>query len=95
MKDNITSLQDALSAMFKDLNLDEKMAEKRIQEKWEELAGKTVAKYTGEIKLIKGKLYLEVQIAPLRQEILYSKIVLTERINQFLGSHLVNDIIIK
>jgi predicted nucleic acid-binding Zn ribbon protein len=81
---NSLTIGEALDQMIKDLKLRPKMDEVRIQEEWERIMGKTIAKYTKEIKLMGGKLYLKVESAPLKQELLYSR----ERIIEMLDKEL-------
>jgi predicted nucleic acid-binding Zn ribbon protein len=67
----------------------------RIEEVWEELMGKTIAKYTDKIQIINHTLYISSSVAPLKNELLYQKEKIIERINEALGEKLVKDVVIK
>lgn len=91
---NSLTLGQALDQMISELKLKPKMDEVRIQEDWERLMGKSIAKYTKEIKLMGGKLYLKIESAPLKQELIYSRDKIAEIINKELGSTVINEVVI-
>ena len=57
--------------------------------------GKTIAKYTDKIQLINQTLYITSSVAPLKNELLYQKDKIIERINDALGEKLVKDVVVK
>jgi hypothetical protein len=57
--------------------------------------GKTVARYTEKIKIVNKTLYITTTVAPLKQELLYQKETIKQRVNEALGSGVVTEIIVQ
>ena len=72
-----------------------RMTEVRIQENWEQLMGKTISRYTQHIQLVDGKLIITSNVAPLKQELNYSKDRIIQLVNEMLGEKAVREVIIK
>lgn len=89
------SLGDALRDYLRHSPFRDKMNEYRIQNLWEKMMGKTIAHYTDSIKLIQNRLIITTSAAPLKQELSYSKEKIKERMNEALGEHIIEDVIIK
>jgi len=62
---------------------------------WEEIMGKTIAKYTEKIQIINNTLYISTTVAPLKNELLYQKDQIIQRVNEALGEQLVKEVVIK
>ena len=67
----------------------------QIEEVWEQMMGKTVARYTDRISIHGQTLYIETAIAPLRQELLFQKQTIIQRVNEALGEVVVKEIVIR
>jgi hypothetical protein len=89
------SLQDAIQQFLQKSRLKTGIQALRIEEVWEELMGKTIAKYTDKIQIINHTLYISSSVAPLKNELLYQKEKIIERINEALGEKVVKDVVIK
>jgi predicted ATP-grasp superfamily ATP-dependent carboligase len=89
------SLQDALKQFLQKSKLKNGIQALRIEDVWEEVMGKTVAKYTDKIQLINATLFITTSVAPLKNEMLYQKEKIIERVNEVLGEKLVKEVIIK
>lgn len=94
MRYNETTLKDALNAFVEAHGLKEKLLETELRQKWETIAGQTIARYTKKLYVKKKKLYLEVLTPVIKQEITYSKSTFIEIINKEIGKDFVTDIII-
>jgi predicted nucleic acid-binding Zn ribbon protein len=92
-KNNVT-LKQALDSMVKDLRLKSGIDEIRVQEEWHKIMGAPISKYTKEISLKKGKLYVKVESAPLKQELSYSRDKIKELFNKELGEEIIREVII-
>ena len=62
---------------------------------WEDVAGKMIAQHTSNIYFTKGKLYITLDSAPLRQELRFLKTSLIERLNLNAGKMIVKELIFK
>ena len=67
----------------------------QIEDVWEQIMGKTVARYTDKIKIHGQTLYIETAVAPLRQELLYQKETIVRRVNEALGEVVIKEVVIK
>ena len=94
MQNNETTLKDALSNFLDAHGLKEKLLETELRQKWESIAGATIARYTKKLYVKKKKLYLEVTTPVIKQEIAYSKTSFIEIINKEIGKDFVIDIVI-
>jgi predicted nucleic acid-binding Zn ribbon protein len=95
MRYGITSMEDALREFMSKSRLKPRLTEVRIQENWEQLMGKTISRYTESIQLIDGKLMITTTVAPLKQELTYSKDRIIKLVNEMLGEQLVKEVIIR
>jgi hypothetical protein len=89
------SMQDAMKEFLKKSRLKGSIQALQIEEVWEEIMGKTVAKYTDKIQIINHTLFISSTVAPLKNELLYQKEKIMERVNEALGEHIVKEVVIK
>ncbi len=94
-KDNQQEIGKAIKMLFKSYHLDEKIAEVRIKEIWETIMGKSIKNYTTGMRLYKGVLTINIESAPLKQDLKFSKESIATRINDELGEVIVKEVIIK
>jgi predicted nucleic acid-binding Zn ribbon protein len=67
----------------------------RIEEIWEQIMGKTIAKYTDKIQIINQTLFINTAVGPLKNELLYQKDKIIERVNEALGEKVITEVVIK
>jgi hypothetical protein len=89
------SLQDAIQQFLKKSKLNAGIQAVRIEEAWEEIMGKTVAKYTDKIQIINHTLFIHSSVAPLKNELLYQKEKIIERVNEALGEKVIKEVVIR
>jgi hypothetical protein len=89
------SLGDALRKFLNQSQMKGSIQALQIEEVWEQIMGKTVARYTDKIRIHGKTLYIDTTVAPLRQELLYQKETILRRVNEALGEVVVTDVIIK
>jgi predicted nucleic acid-binding Zn ribbon protein len=95
MRHGTTTIGDALREFMNKSRMKPRLTEVRIQENWESLMGKTIARYTQSIQLIDQKLIVTTTVAPLKQELTYSKDKIIKLVNEMLGESIVRDVIIR
>lgn len=78
--------------MVKELKLKPKLDEVRIREEWAKIPA--FARYTREINLRGGKLYITIDSSPLKQELSYSLDKIKAMLNKELGSEVITEVII-
>ena len=89
------SLGDALKQFLDKSRLKGSIQALQIEDLWEQLMGKTIAKYTDKIQIHGSTLYITTSMAPLKQELLYQKDKIKQRVNEVLGENVVKDVVIK
>lgn len=89
------SLGEAIQQFLKKSRLKGSVQALQITELWEQIMGKTVAKYTESIKIYGDKLYVTTSMAPLKQELLFQKDKIVERVNEALGEKLIREVVIQ
>ncbi len=94
MRNNVVHLGEAINSLMKEWRLDEKLNENILQAHWHDVMGKTIAKYTIEVRLFKKVLTIKCSVAPLKQELLYNKAQIIEKVNDFLKSNAVKELVI-
>jgi hypothetical protein len=67
----------------------------QIKEAWETIMGKTIARYTEKILVVNKTLMVYTTVGPLRQELIYQKPKIIERVNELLGPGTIKDVVIK
>lgn len=89
------SVGEALQLLMQKSGWKPKVAELRIRQEWEQIAGKTIAKYTRELKVFNGILTIYTDVAPLKQELNMGKQQLMQTINEYLGETAIKEIVVK
>ena len=88
------SMQDAIKQYLKHSRIKGGIQALQIEEVWEQIMGKTIAKYTDKIQIIHQTLFISSTVAQLKNELLYQKDKIIERVNEALGDKVINDVVI-
>lgn len=67
----------------------------QIEDVWEDIMGKTIARYTDKLLIIGDKLIITTNVAPLKNELIYQKEKIKHRVNEALGQKIVAEVIIQ
>jgi hypothetical protein len=67
----------------------------QIEDVWESVMGKTISRYTENIKVIDKTLFITTNVAPLKQELIYQKEKIKLRVNEALGEKVIENIVIQ
>ncbi|MBC7886917.1 MAG: DUF721 domain-containing protein [Ferruginibacter sp.] len=89
------SLQDAIQQFLRQSRLKGSIQALQIEDVWEQIMGKTIARYTDKIQIINQTLFISSTVAPLKNELHYQKAKIIERVNEALGDIVVNEVVIK
>jgi hypothetical protein len=95
MQDNDISLGDAIRLFLKKSKLNGSLQALQITQIWEQLMGKTIARYTDKIEIFNHTLFIYTQVAPLKQELSYQKEKIIERVNEALHENVIKEVVIK
>lgn len=88
-------IKDLVDRILKAYQLDEKMDEMAVLDKWEEMMGKAVALRTRKLYIKNQTLFLEIDSSVMREELSYGKNIIIQRVNQVAGKELVTDVFFK
>ena len=67
----------------------------QIEGIWAEVMGKTIAKHTDKIEIINQTLFISTTVGPLKQELVYQKEKIIERINEVMGETVIKQVVIR
>lgn len=93
-KQNQLSLGEAVRAFLKRYQLDERLYETELYQRWGELVGSTIEAHTQRIHFKKGVLTVYLRSSALRQELNLRKAGLLEHINLRLRHQKVDRIVV-
>lgn len=85
-------IDELIDRLLKAYQLDGKMKEYDIISGWEEMMGKAVAMRTDKIFIRERVLYLRLNSSVMREELINGKEVIIQRVNQFAGEKIIDDI---
>lgn len=88
------SLGDALKQFLNKSRIKGSVQAMQIEEAWEEIMGKTIARYTEKIQIHGNTLYITTHMAPLKQELLFQKENIIKRVNESLGERTIREVVI-
>lgn len=86
---------DAIKGFLNRSHLKNGVRAVQIEEIWETLMGKTIAKYTERIQIINQKLFIRTSVGPLKNELMYQKQQIIERVNEAFGESIITEVIIQ
>jgi len=89
------SIGDAIRQFLQGSRLKGEIQALQINNVWEQVMGKTVAKYTENLKVINRTLFVTTSVAPLKQELSYQKEKIKLRVNEALGEKMIDEVVIQ
>ncbi|MCO5235515.1 MAG: DUF721 domain-containing protein [Chitinophagaceae bacterium] len=89
------SIGDALKIFLQRSRLKGNIQALQITDIWEKLMGKTIARYTDKIQIINRTLFITTSVAPLKNELIFQKEKIIQRVNEALGEPLITEIMIR
>ncbi len=89
------SLSDLLKLCIEDLQVENRLKETDVIQSWEEVLGKMVAKYTDEINIHQGTLYVKISSPVVKNELFMMRNQICQRLNEQVNAQVVNRIIFK
>jgi hypothetical protein len=86
---------DAIKQFLNQSRLKGSIQALQIEDVWESVMGKTISRYTENIKVIDKTLFITTNVAPLKQELIYKKEKIKLRVNEALGEKVIENIVIQ
>ena len=89
------SIGDAIQQFLNKSRIKGDIQAMQIEDVWEQIMGKTVARYTDKLQIFGDKLIITTQVAPLKKELIYQKEKIIQRVNELLGQHVIREVVIQ
>jgi hypothetical protein len=88
-------IKTLIHKMLDNYKLSGKYNEVNLSQHWEEIVGQMIARSTSKLYIHEKKLVLHLNSAALKNELRFHKKMLVERVNDFVGKDIVNDLVIR
>jgi predicted nucleic acid-binding Zn ribbon protein len=92
-KNDSQPLKDAIDALLSVYKLQNQFDETSIEANWAEIMGKPIAARTTKVYAKNQKLYLQIDSAPLKKELVMAKQKMIELINKHAGKTVIQEVI--
>ena len=89
------SLGEAMHQFLNESRLKGSIQALQITDAWEQIMGKTIARYTDKLQIFGDKLIISTHVAPLKQELNYQKEKIIQRVNEALGKQIIKEVVIQ
>jgi len=89
------SLGDAMKKFLEGSRIKGGIQALQIEDVWEQIMGKTVARYTQKLQIFGDKLIITTDVAPLKNELKYQKDKIIQRVNEALGKNVIREVLIQ
>jgi len=94
-RSNDQTLGDAIREFLHSYHLEDKLNETRVIQAWGKIVGPMVEKHTHGLYIRNRMLFVKVDSAALRQELLFSRSKLVSALNAEVKSDVIEDIVLK
>ncbi len=88
-------ISDALKQFINKSKLKSGLRAIQIENIWGELMGKTISRYTDKIEIINQTLFIYTSVGALKNELVYQKQKIIERVNEAFDEKIISDVVIK
>jgi predicted nucleic acid-binding Zn ribbon protein len=92
-KAQTATLKDAIHGMLQHFRIDAKFKETQVINSWEKIMGTPIFNHTSNIFLRDRVLYIELDSAPLKQQLVMARSKVLELINREAGSEIIDDVV--
>lgn len=92
-KPGVTPLKDAIEQMFRTYQIKKGFDESYLSAHWEKIMGYTIASRTQKVYVNDRILYLQIESAPLRNELVHAKRKIIELINREMNMDLIEEVV--
>ena len=94
-KHNEGSIKEVIEKLLKAYKLDDKLAERRLIQAWEEVMGKMISNHTKDIFIRNKQLFIVLDSSALRNELSMAKEKIVKMMNEAAGANVITDVILK
>lgn len=94
-KDNTYNMKEAINLLLKSYRIESKIDQAQVVEAYYAVAGSLIVKHTNSVKMKNNTLFIAVDNAALRNELIYSKEQLIYLVNKKVGKEIVKNLVIR
>lgn len=87
------SLKDAIEKLLNTYKLKSKVQEAQLVAAWESIMGKMIERHTRDLYIKNKKLFVKLDSAVIRQELMYARTTVLEKVNQELGAKVIEEVV--
>lgn len=88
------SLGEALKKFLEKSRIKNDIQSLQIEDHWVKIMGETISKFTDKVEIRNGTLFIYTAVAPLRNELIFQKELIIQRVNESIGETLVRDVVV-
>lgn len=88
------SLGDAVKKFLETSRIKQQIQSLSFEDHWEKIMGKTIANYTDKIEIRNKTLFIYTSVAPLKNELVFQKELIKERVNEVMGADSISEVVI-
>ena len=88
------SLGDAVKKFLESSRIKNQIQSLSIEDHWEKIMGKTIANYTDKIEIRNKTLFIYTTVAPLKNELVFQKDLIIQRVNEQIGAGLITEVVV-
>jgi predicted nucleic acid-binding Zn ribbon protein len=92
---NEHSIKDAIESLLKTYKLDDRLAERRLINSWEEVMGKMIANHTKDLYIKNKQLFVTLDSSALRNELSMARTKIIKMMNDTAGREVINEVILR
>ena len=86
------SIGDLLADFIRGTEAETTLLERKIPQLWGEVLGEVVVRFTGEMEVKNGVLYVHIHSAALRQQLFEQRHAVVKKLNDSIGAKVLTDI---
>jgi predicted nucleic acid-binding Zn ribbon protein len=94
-KHNEHSIKEVIEQLLKAYKLDDKLAERRLIQSWEDVMGKMIANHTKDIFIRDKQLFIVLDSSALRNELAMAREKIVKMMNEAAGKNVITDVVLK
>ena len=88
------SLGDAVKKFLESSRIKNQIQSLSIEDHWEKIMGKTIANYTDKIEIRNKTLFIYTTVAPLKNELVFQKDLIIQRVNEQIGPDAITEVVV-
>lgn len=88
------SLGDAVKKFLESSRIKNQIQSLSIDDHWEKIMGKTIANYTDKIEIRNKTLFIYTTVAPLKNELVFQKELIIQRVNEQIGADSITEVVV-